>query len=498
MTSHTSTRAFVWVVAMVGTASAQTQSIDARWATALEELRNEPGDHTAFEERCIQALPSMMEAGPAAFLEWRSFARTLQDRRQLVALRIQPSLILQSMHDDAMQNGLAARRAESLPVLVMRLGEPDIATRFTAAWRAGELGADASQTIDPLLLMIREKNPALRYVASWALGRIGPRAIPGLIALLRDRRNVHDTVPAAALQALGFMGPRAREALPFLKTLLGESFLRDWVHGPHADRLPPEQVLLFQRIGAPAIPVLREAVRLWKGRRAVMAIRCLAAIGPEARAAIPDIRACANDPSTREAALEALERLESVPPPELLRYRLEQIERGGDGSELVRLVPTASEHDLLALVQALAHIHPRVRRCSFEALRTVTERLEPFSPRLVDLLSDARARPAAAWLLANADPSAMGTGLKSPDREIRLACVQILSRIEPPVHTATDALAALLDGDEETITFWAVHALGRMPSVQKTTLERLRALGTHPSMGIRVQAALAVRRLTSR
>ena len=134
----------------------------------------------------------------------------------------------------------------------------------------------ASPSVGALVTALSHEEPHVRIYAAEALASIGPKAA----AATRDlARAVGDPIPGvrwAACEALASIGPAAQSAVPQLIEALKDEFL-------------------YVRICAAG---------------------ALGSIGPKARAALDALRAAANDPTLRNEAEWALNRIAGVEPGE--------------------------------------------------------------------------------------------------------------------------------------------------------------------------------------
>ena len=147
--------------------------------------------------------------------------------------------------------GCSVGKDHKLKVLISNLKDPHSATRVNAAMELSEMGPDAQAAVPELAAAVLDMNLNVRYYAAKALKGVGPgaqTAVPSLIKAL-------DTFPGGS-------------------------------------------------------PPLEGPERYYGDARSVAA-EALGAIGPGAREAVPALKKALNDenPSVREAAAEALERI---------------------------------------------------------------------------------------------------------------------------------------------------------------------------------------------
>ena len=202
--------------------------------------------------------------------------------------------------------GEAAKPA--VPTLIERLGQDATSVRRNAAWALGALGPDvAPEAIEPLLRALDDPLVPVREQAVLALGGFGPLgepAVPKLIAIARDRNS---PLRSAACGSLWHLTGDAHLVLPILKEVLREGNV-EW---------EPARVLAEMGPAAKsAVPDLIEA--LGKDESAqIPAAEALGSIGPDARAALEALRKLLEheEPEVRDAAREAIQRIERKPEP---------------------------------------------------------------------------------------------------------------------------------------------------------------------------------------
>ena len=158
------------------------------------------------------------------------------------------------------------------PALRRALRDEDSLVAGDAARALGALGKRASPSVRALVKALSHEEPHVRIYAAEALASIGPKAG----AATKDlARAVGDPIPGvrwAACEALASIGPAAQSAVPQLIEALKDEFL-------------------YVRI---------------------FAAGALGSIGPKAQTAREALRAAANDPTLRNEAEWALNRIDGV------------------------------------------------------------------------------------------------------------------------------------------------------------------------------------------
>src|SRR6185436_5213295 len=161
------------------------------------------------------------------------------------------------------------------PALRRALRDEESLVAGDAARALGALGKRASSSVAALVKALSHEEPYVRIYAAEALASIGPKAATATKYLAKA---VGDPVPGvrwAACEALASIGPAAQSALPQLIEALKDEFL-------------------YVRICAAG---------------------ALGSIGPKAQAARESLRAAANDPTMRDEAEWALNRIAGVESP---------------------------------------------------------------------------------------------------------------------------------------------------------------------------------------
>ena len=230
--------------------------------------------------------------------------------------------------------GKGAAAASALPAVIERLSDPDL--QIPAITALGKIGPAASPAVPRLIELAKSGAVTSRVAALSAItgisreasaalpvvydslkdGDIDVRAaaIPALVAVESDESKTIATLvravsdengrvrrPAAA--ALSKFGERARAATPGLITMLE----RDNERGV--------ALLSLKVIGVRSVPDLLRALSLKEPQVRVFACDQLAALGPEAKDAIPRLKELAGGqpPAVQDAARAALAKIEPAP-----------------------------------------------------------------------------------------------------------------------------------------------------------------------------------------
>jgi outer membrane protein assembly factor BamB/HEAT repeat protein len=162
------------------------------------------------------------------------------------------------------------------PALRRALSDTDSLVARDAARALGALGERAGPSVPALIKALSHGEPHVRLYAAEALASIGPKAAPATRELARAVRDPIPGVRWAACEALASIGPAAQPAVPRLIEALHDDFL-------------------YVRICAAG---------------------ALGSIGPRAQPALGALRAAAADPTLRNEAGWALNRIAGVEPGE--------------------------------------------------------------------------------------------------------------------------------------------------------------------------------------
>jgi hypothetical protein len=232
--------------------------------------------------------------------------------------------------------------APAVPELAVALSDPDRVKRATAASLLRDIGPAALPAKDALLAALLDEEFGIApKVAAEALLGLGPNAAAEALAVVRGA--LHDEDPnrqRAAIYALGYLGPEvARPAIPELCALAREA--------NNPNRSTSLQVLgNLGPAAAEAVPVLRTLVGETVG---ITAIEALGKIGAAAAPTVNDLRRVLRDAkesgSARAAALTALGRINQAAGGEVLTQ-----------PDLVAALKDESRSVQMAAMQAARHV----------------------------------------------------------------------------------------------------------------------------------------------
>ena len=262
--------------------------------------------------------------------------------------------------------GAAQDSPEVMPVFRKLLSDPDSNIRSWTAMALGGMTVEQGTAIKYLVETLQNEdgtNGTVRGSAVASLGRIGPAAssaVPQLLNLLEREEQRADIRHSEIncwkiLEALEKMGPAARAAVPMLTNHIKSA-------NPMISALSARALWAIEPHNPFSIPCLMEKLAHGgdnaQSSAKYWALRALAKIGPEARAALPLVRNCLGQEADQKqmAAAVAAWRLDpSGPPPiDLLEkifhspvhmgYRRTAIELLGDlGPPARAAIPTITE-----------------------------------------------------------------------------------------------------------------------------------------------------------
>jgi HEAT repeat protein len=223
-----------------------------------------------------------------------------------------------------------------VPALIEVCKDPGPSNRCTAAMVLGDFGPAAKDAVPALLELLKDSDPYIPSYAAFALwqvakheraipalidtgpaseflGRIGPEAKAAVPALIRAAGDKDAFAAFRAIDALGRIGPEARTALPVIRPFLKSGDVRQvaaafalWQIERSPEGIPVLiQALKYQGLKYDDDDAHRGDLIRW---RAADALRD---IGPQAKAAIPALRAALydEDMTVRHAAVGALKRI---------------------------------------------------------------------------------------------------------------------------------------------------------------------------------------------
>jgi HEAT repeat protein len=275
-------------------------------ATALE---------ANFTPRESERKEVLYQGKPASF--WVQEAKDLSDEYRLRAVpaliaisKVDASVVpvlleavsnLQHRHDDVRQ-AVAALGKVAVPYLPQELKSSNPQVRLLTINTLRDIGPEARSAVPILLDLLKDRNAVYRAEIAITLAAIAPddpAIVPPLIGMLDDPTRLECYT---ATVALGRIGPAARAAVPALRKLLQDTKQRE-VKSP--GQVNPGVGMLIQSDGRGGRVNTHHVIP------ALLAARALGKIGPDAAAALPDLRKAAGRLPAK-AAEEVEQAIESI------------------------------------------------------------------------------------------------------------------------------------------------------------------------------------------
>ncbi len=321
-----------------------------------------------------------------------------------------------------------------------------------AAHLLGLIGPDAEEATPLLLETLQERRklridpvslsepfgPSLRHASAFALGRIGPkakRAAPILLAIAKDLAE-DAGLRVQALESVMLLDPQPAFVAPLVKSLLHGQLLRGAAISPTFH--------FVTQLGADArdlVPLLAGALDR-SGAVTHAEAASLLALLPEAKQALPQLRAALSDPSARLLAAEVIAVIEG----------------------------NAASAALLAEVIAERRLAP-ARSSAVAVLASMSEEnvrnlLPAFRRWLHDADAQVRVQAAAGlWKHAKDGKTTIPVlrgGLENGDNQVRKATAEALGKLGALARPLAEALKELLEDSDREVREAAAAALKRV------------------------------------
>jgi HEAT repeat protein len=198
---------------------------------------------------------------------------------------------------------------ESVPDLAKLLADKDLTVRLAAAFALGRVGPDGAAAVKELsATLTADTAPDVRKEAARTIGLLGPDAKPAIPALVKAVQEDKDAeIRQQAVLSLGKMGGEIRESLAPLKEALKKD--KDKTVRLFIVRTLPEA------LGADAKELVKDFADHLNndpdGDVRLAIVQELAAIGPDAKEAIPALREAERDiqVQVRSAATAAIRKI---------------------------------------------------------------------------------------------------------------------------------------------------------------------------------------------
>ena len=389
------------------------------------------------------------------------------------------------------------RRAQEQTVIIRSmLSNKSAPIRANAAFAIGQFGSEGKPAVPALVSALKDENVNVRLTVAKSLGAIGPdakAAVPALAKLLDDDVG---GVTINAAEALGQIGSAA---VPVLAEKLSDPNLRALAAsvlseiGPDAKAAVPELVkLLGTDDDATRIEVLL----------------AIAEIGPDAEAAIEPLLKTLRSPAAkgRAGAAYALAKIEAKSAIPVLKQTVkdkDELLRFASGWALVRFEPKNAEFVRIALpslIKGLSHKIPVIRREVAEVLGMIGPAAKPAARELLRTLKDGNleVRVEALMTLAEIDASdelvltVAVKALQDDDPMFRYAGAYLLGRAGTKASSAIPELRQKLksrDPFEKTVAAWAIVNIAPKPELIKTAVPILVEALNHERPTVRAKVA---------
>lgn len=357
-------------------------------------------------------------------------------------------------------------------------------------------GADA---IAPLREILGTGPAAAQAAAAEALGDMGALAAPAVPQLVERLSANSPAVVAAAARALTQIGISSDETLAALHAQCG--------HAAAPVRVAVLQSLMRLGPGLSAVGRLQAGLKDDDVLVRLAACDALAALGPRAEVAIPELVNALHDPSGA-VTIRAADALGQVGPAALpaLRKLLDDEHLAELALHTLEAMGPAARPASNDLIQKLKAPGAIPQRSLCLALAAIGADVRTAGPALKEILNDeqSEARPAAAYALGRlGDRSAVKdlTNLVESDQPLlRLAATWALLELEPGnpeyVKIAVPRLTEALSRPEPAIRLEAARTLGRLGVAGQAAVPALIArLADDQDQAVRITSAMALAEL---
>lgn len=378
----------------------------------------------------------------------------------------------------------------AVPALIRRLADHDSFVRTAAAHSLGQIGPEAAGAIPAMAAAFRRSSGFDKGIIGPALARIGPRAVPAIVELTRSS---DEFVRWEATRALRLIGAGAGRAEDRLLELLSDPKVSTRVEAAHT--------LWKIRPRGSALDLLARALGDPEEFARAEAADALAEIGPEAAPALPDLIHALGDESAsvRGRAAAALGKIgprAKVAVPALLRFA----SRPGDGPSNIEVVKGIGPAAVPELTAGLDD--PTTRFAAAWGLGKLGAEAEGAAPRLRVLMKvtggkERTAFAASLWRIGR-DPAVVPVlidQIREDDFLVQAGAFEVLEEIGPEAQAAIPLLIGMLEHKNQFLRQHSAKALGRIGPAAKVTIPALeKALGD-PENSNRIEVAAALWRV---
>jgi HEAT repeat protein len=193
----------------------------------------------------------------------------------------------------------------AIPLLVDLLRDARVDIRRSAADALIDLAPDTALVQPALRLALRDEDSRVAGDAARALGALNQRASPSVPALVKTLTHEDPYVRVYAAEALASIGPKAAAATSDLARALSDPI-------PGVRWAASEALASIGPAAESAVPQLIEALNDEFLYVRICAAGALGSIGPKAQSAREALRTAAKDPTLRDQAEWALNRIAGV------------------------------------------------------------------------------------------------------------------------------------------------------------------------------------------
>lgn len=475
------------------------ETVRCQAAEALGQVRGDT-------EPTLQALMELLQDASAPVKA--SAARALQYLKHAAAPAAVALVPLLQDREETVRTAAAAAIAQTgqldhqaTGALVEGLLSPDNLVQAQTAEALGAIGSAAQDTAPALVQALGNGNDRVRAKAAQALGKIGEAvaevAVASLVRALRDPDN---WVRALAAEALGEMGESADDAVPALIHSLKHS--NPQLRGNAAEALG--------KMGAAALrsrAALETAARDPDGGVRSQAIRALGAIGQPTPIGQQVIQIALQDPDpiVRAAAIETVGQW-GTSDAALLDTLMLLLEDPNDQvkTQAIQVLPGLAG-DTPAVIEGLCRRlaeddSPWVQVQAALALGKTGPSAVAAGGALLRAAQtgDVGVREQAMRAIAMIQPpeitQAFAIGLKDASADIRMVASGGWIKAQAIPEEVVPALIEALQDPETQVRANASHALARLDDLPTEAIPWLIACTAHTSDGLRLYAAIALKR----
>jgi HEAT repeat protein len=408
----------------------------------------------------VRAAADLADLGPAARQALPTLRRTLRDPVPAVGLAAARALVMLDTDVD-----------EAIETIKGYLRNPSEEVRSDALAALDDPRLPFQTVLPMLLRALADKDGQVRADAAETVGRVGPAApqdsVAALVALLENEKE--GRVRLSVVQSLRCFGPHAWAALPALREALWGPDDR-----PFHTSSKPDVIDLLARFHPSPVELLAEVFadpRLDAEVRHAAA-RQLIALGPRARAALPELRRVLREQQEGVDVVRALLAVDPKNGPALVAPVVVEMARSTtnfrESSEAAYLLVQCGPAARPALPALLGALKPEHRFANLTA-RNLTPVLGPEDRAALPLLRQVFAAHdddlglAMALLRLGRQQEAVehaARGLKDKDRPSRVAAARWLGErgrearaVEPLIRQALEA-ASGVERTRLALTLW--------------------------------------------